>query len=142
MKQSIVKRRDPLTDEERSARMALVKGKGNRSTELCVAGCLVRAGIRGWQRHSPDVTGHPDFVFPAKRIAIFVDGCFWHGCPSCRRNVPYSRRRFWVEKIAVNRRRDRHVTRTLKAQGYAVLRLWEHQLTERKWLTDLKRLLS
>lgn len=142
MKRSAVKRCDPLSREKRSAQMALVKGKGNRSTELCVAGCLVRAGICGWRRHSLDVTGRPDFLFAEKRIAIFVDGCFWHGCPTCRRNVPHSRRRFWLDKIALNRRRDRHVTNTLEAQGYTVFRLWEHQLGKRKWLAELKGLLG
>src|ERR1051325_5071158 len=106
-----VKRRDPLTPKERSARMSRVRGKGNRSTELCVAACLVRAGVRGWKRHPADVPGRPDFFFPTRKIAIFVDGCFWHGCPKCRRNVPYSRRAFWLNKIASNRRRDREVTR-------------------------------
>src|SRR5438309_2240246 len=106
-----VKRRDPLSAAERSARMSRVRGKGNRSTELRVAAFLMRYGFRGWKRHCVDVPGRPDFFFPAAHLVVFVDGCFWHGCPACRRNVPYSRRSFWLDKIASNKRRDLSVTR-------------------------------
>src|SRR5690242_2121977 len=85
-----VKRRDPLTPAQRSERMARVKGRGNRSTEVRIAAALAGAAIRGWRRHPQHVLGRPDFWFPAERVVVFVDGCFWHGCPTCARRLPVS----------------------------------------------------
>jgi DNA mismatch endonuclease (patch repair protein) len=133
---------DPLTPKERSTRMALVRATRNKSTEMHVAAHLVRNGIRGWQRNPPGIVGRPDFYFPQQRIVVFVDGCFWHGCPTCKRNTPRSRREFWQNKIATNRRRDRKVQRLLRAEGYRVVRIWEHALSGGKWLPKLLVLLA
>jgi DNA G:T-mismatch repair endonuclease len=84
----------------------------------------------------------PDFVFPKLRIAVFVDGCFWHGCP-LHATRPKQNAQFWREKIAANRARDRLVTRRLRARGWRVLRIWEHELTkrhERRLLARLARI--
>ena len=71
--------------------------------------------------------GKPDFVFRQERVTVFVDGCFWHFCPQhC--NVPTGNREFWQGKLAKNKVRDRLVTRTLRQQGWRVLRIWEHEL--------------
>ncbi len=83
----------------------------------------------------------PDFVFPKLRIAVFVDGCFWHGCP-IHATQPKQNAEFWSQKIAANQTRDRLVTRQLRARGWRVLRLWEHELTrkyERRLLARLRR---
>jgi DNA mismatch endonuclease Vsr len=66
----------------RSRQMGAVRGKGNRTTEVRVRAILVGAGVRGWVMHPRDVLGRPDFYFPAERVALFIDGCFWHGCPA------------------------------------------------------------
>ena len=87
----------------------------------------MRAGIRGWTLNAIDVCGKPDFVFRLHRLAVFVDGCFWHGCGTCQR-TPTSNRGYWDHKIARNRRRDRKVTMALRREGWRVLRIWEHQL--------------
>lgn len=137
MRTGFVKQHDPLNPQQRSERMAKVRGRGNRSTEMRVAACLIRRGFRGWQRHSSNVPGRPDFCFTRERIAVFVDGCFWHGCPRCQRNVPHSRRDFWRNKIESNRRRDRRVKRMLRQQGYSVFRIWEHSLCDDRWLKRL-----
>lgn len=137
MNRNHVKRRDPLSPEERSERMARVRATNNRSTEKHVAACLIRLGLRGWTRHPEEVAGRPDFCFVKERVAIFVDGCFWHGCPHCQRNIPVTRRHFWEEKLRINRRRDRRVKRTLQSQGYAVVRIWEHALRDKRWLRRL-----
>ena len=122
--------------------MARVKGKGNRSTEERVAAVLRETGVDGWVRHSADLPGRPDFHFPDLGIAVFVDGCFWHGCPKCDRNLPRTRTEFWRSKIAATRRRDRRVTAELRREGTRVMRVWEHQLRDGSWLSALRRLLS
>ncbi len=84
-------RTDPLSEAERSARMARVRGAGNESTEGRVEAALVAAGVEGWEKHPKGVLGKPDFYFPRQRLAVFVDGCFWHGCPVCARRTPTAR---------------------------------------------------
>ena len=133
---------DPLTPRERSARMAKVRGRGNRSTEQAVAAVLIAEGIDGWTEHPPEVLGRPDFYFPTLRLTLFVDGCFWHGCPKCDRNLPRTRSDFWRQKIEGNRMRDRRVQRQLWKRGFHVLRVWEHEVAEETWLPRLRRMLS
>ena len=141
MNKKVVKRHDPMSAEQRSLQMAKVRGTKNRSTEMRVAAYLIRYGFRGWKRHTK-LPGRPDFCFVRKRVAIFVDGCFWHGCPRCRRNLPHSRREFWRHKIDSNRRRDRKIERVLHAQGYSVFRVWEHALSGKRWLSRLRLILK
>jgi DNA mismatch endonuclease (patch repair protein) len=95
-----------LTPLERSARMSLVRSSGNRSTEQAVAARLGSEGILGWERHPTGIIGKPDFYFPAQRVVVFVDGCFWHACPICKRRIPTRRSEFWGTKIDETRRRD------------------------------------
>lgn len=106
--------------------MAAIRGKGNRGTELKLIAIFRAAGIRGWRRGST-LPGKPDFVFPFAKLAVFVDGCFWHGCAKhCRR--PASRQEYWLPKIERNMRRDLEVRKLLRARGWRCLRLWEHSL--------------
>lgn len=81
----------------------------------------------------------PDFVFRHLRVALFVDGCFWHGCPK-HATQPKTNAAFWRDKIAANRARDRRVTRVLRALGWRVLRIWEHELRRRTEPTLVRRL--
>lgn len=129
---------DFLPPAERSALMALIRGKGNASTELRLVAALRAAGIRGWRRGSR-LPGRPDFTFAAARLAVFVDGCFWHGCPRHHR-LPRTRRAFWRAKVMGNRRRDRRVDRELRALGWSVLRIWEHDLRVARLPAVLRRL--
>jgi DNA mismatch endonuclease, patch repair protein len=117
---------DVMSTAERSALMARIRGRGNRSTEQRLAEAFAALRIRGWRRHYP-IPGRPDFAFPQLRIAIFVDGCFWHGCPR-HFQPPMARAEFWEQKIAGNRRRDRKVDRELRHRGWKVIRIWEHGL--------------
>ena len=133
--------RDPLTTSERSALMAKVRGKGNLSTEGRVEQALLSHGLRDWTKHPGDIQGKPDFYFPSHRLAVFVDGCFWHSCPKCARNTPTSRRDFWLAKISENQKRDNTVRRKLRTSGYHVMRIWEHELKTETWLKRLKTLL-
>ena len=106
--------------------MTSVKSYGNKSTELRVLAIFRLYRITGWNRHLP-LPGKPDFAFRRERLAVFVDGCFWHGCPRCYKG-PRTNRKFWREKVAYNRWRDRLVSRSLRRLGWNVVRLWEHEL--------------
>lgn len=106
--------------------MRAIKSRGNASTEMAFVRILRWYGITGWRRHRP-LPGTPDFVFPKKRMAFFLDGCWWHGCPACYR-APKSNRTFWKNKIETNRRRDRRVAKELRMMGWRVVRVWEHDL--------------
>lgn len=112
----------------RSRTMSAIRGRGNRTTEVRLRYMLVSAGLKGWKMHPPWIQGRPDFFFTHQRLAIFVDGCFWHGCKKCG-HFPKSNSRFWRVKIERNRQRDLTTRRRLRASGIQVLRVWEHELT-------------
>lgn len=112
----------------RSRIMSAIRGRWNVTTELRLAGALRRAGITGWRRHLK-LPGRPDFAFPQQKVAVFVDGCFWHGCPRCYK-PPKRNAVFWAEKISANRERDRRVALALRRKGWAVVRLREHELVD------------
>lgn len=132
---------DVFSKAKRSAVMARIRARGNESTELAFMRLLRRHSITGWRRHmsialpkqiasngrSKSARVRPDFVFPKARVAIFLDGCFWHGCP-LHGTSPVSNRTFWSTKLAANRQRDRRISRQLQARRWCVLRIWEHQV--------------
>lgn len=132
---------DSLTEVGRSELMARVRSKGNRSTELRAIALMESNGITGWVVHPPGIAGNPDLYFPEQRLALFVDGCFWHACPRCGR-IPKSRVAFWDAKIKGNRRRDRKVNAMLKQDGYRIMRVWEHSLRDNRWIGRLRRQLE
>lgn len=111
----------------RSRMMSAIRGKNTRSTERTLRLALVRAGIRGWRLHAIDIIGKPDVYFPKLKLAVFVDGCFWHGCARCG-HIPRTRTSFWAAKILRNTQRDRATVHALKATRINVIRVWEHSL--------------
>ena len=114
---------DIYTRSARSRLMSRVCAQHNESTELRLIALLREYRITGWRRGAP-LPGKPDFVFRAHKVAVFVDGCFWHGCPRHGR-VPTSHVEYWAPKLARNAARDRSVTHALRASGWTVLRVWE-----------------
>jgi DNA mismatch endonuclease, patch repair protein len=112
----------PIT-EGRARTMRSILAKGNRSTEVALALVLRQAGLRGWRRHRP-LAGTPDFCWSSEGVLLFVDGCFWHGCPRCY-TPPRHNASFWRAKITYNRQRDTAVTSQLRQEGWTVLRVWE-----------------
>ncbi|XOB40886.1 MAG: very short patch repair endonuclease [Candidatus Nealsonbacteria bacterium] len=118
---------DVHTTTQRSRNMSAIKGKGNQSTEIAFLRLLKKNKITGWLRHYRFLRGKPDFVFVGKKIAIFIDGCFWHGCPKCKLE-PVTNKRFWAEKISINKKRDVAVSKEIKKANWLVLRFWEHQI--------------
>ena len=143
---------DIFTRKKRSAVMSAIRSRGNAATELRLIAIFRAHGITGWRRGATlrwkaddaklkAFRVRPDFVFRARKLAVFVDGCFWHGCP-LHATQPKTNAAFWRKKIAANRTRDRLVTRTLRARGWTVLRIWQHELkpaNARRLLTRLRR---
>jgi DNA mismatch endonuclease (patch repair protein) len=119
---------DIYSREKRSELMSRVRSSGNRKTELRMIQMFRKYGIRGWRRNWP-VFGKPDFVFPMMKVAVFVDGCFWHRCP-LHSTVPETNHEFWQRKLEGNILRDRLVRRSLTNLGWRVLRVWQHELKE------------
>lgn len=113
---------------QRSQMMSAVKGHGNKTTEMRLRIALVRARIGGWKIRPKGLLGNPDFFFPAGKLIVFVDGCFWHGCQECG-HMPRTNGAFWRAKIERNKLRDRQTARSLRGDGFKVLRFWEHELT-------------
>ena len=113
----------------RSAVMSKVRSKGNKSTELRLIEVFHEYGITGWRRNYT-VKGHPDFVFMERRIAVFVDGCFWHG-HDCRNTRPKENEDFWAAKRERNIMHDREVTAKFEQRGWMVVRIWECELKKK-----------
>ena len=152
---------DVFTIAKRSEVMSLIKSRGNKDTELRMMVVFRENGIKGWRRHFRlkaeglvvDKTTEkkvlrsfsirPDFVFPKLKVAVFVDGCFWHACPKCYIR-PKQNRTFWDAKRETNQARDRRQSRALRKAGWTVMRLWEHDLAkkrEKQLLAKLRRVL-
>jgi DNA mismatch endonuclease, patch repair protein len=131
---------DTFSPKKRSWIMAQVKSCGNKSTEMILHSAFRENGITGWRRTYP-LFGKPDFVFPKKRVAVFVDGCFWHGHPrKCR--MPAANKSYWELKIARNIARDQLVTATLRKKGWKVVRIWEDSVKKQSTISKLRKALG
>lgn len=116
---------DVVNRLQRSYNMSRIKGR-NTKPEIKLRKILSKNGLRGYRIHY-NISGKPDIVFPRKKFVIFLDGCFWHRCPSCFIK-PETHKSFWEKKITGNAERDKKVTKTLKSSGWKVMRLWEHEI--------------
>jgi DNA mismatch endonuclease (patch repair protein) len=145
---------DVFSKAKRSEVMARIRSRNNKATELAFMTLLRSHRITGWRRHLPIMLPKsskedrdrrrrqvkPDFVFRARRLAVFIDGCFWHGCP-IHGTKPSANKEFWRNKLRANRARDRFVDQALRQKEWTVLRFWEHQLRRGNWvMTKLRRL--
>jgi DNA mismatch endonuclease (patch repair protein) len=156
---------DVFSKRKRSEVMSRIRSRGNKDTELALARIFRAHGIAGWRRHlvirgrarsplravsrkrtggahgvtRPSFRVRPDFVFRKLRLAVFVDGCFWHACPK-HATQPLNNAAFWRKKFAANQARDRFVTRTLRGAGWRVLRIWEHELAAKGEARLLRRI--
>lgn len=117
-------RGDIMSPEKRSAVMSRIKGKDTQP-EMKIAAVLSILGA-SWESHARDLPGRPDFVFRQDRLALFVDGDFWHGWrfPQWQDKLSEA----WEAKISANRARDARNFRKLRRMGWRVLRVWEHQI--------------
>ena len=131
---------DVFSKEERSEIMRSVKSRNTKSTELAMVKLFKDNNITGWRRTYP-VKGRPDFVFLDIRIAIFVDGCFWHG-HDCRNTRPADHAEYWQKKRERNIQRDKETTERFQKRGWTVVRIWECELKKKNLAATAKRLLS
>lgn len=119
----------PLDDETR----ARMRRQGRRDTkpELAIRRRLHALGYRFRvdYKPEPDLRCRGDIVFTKKRLIVFVDGCFWHGCP-IHATAPKNNAEWWREKLDANTTRDRRTDSALEERGWTVLRLWEHEPTD------------
>ena len=129
---------DIFTKAKRSEVMSRIRSCGNRGTELRLIALMRAYGITGWRRNAR-LFGKPDFVFRAAKLAVFVDGCFWHACPR-HATMPRSNRAFWKAKLTRNAARDREVTRALRRAGWRVLRVWECALRMKRAAGTMRRI--
>ena len=126
---------DTVSPEVRSRIMAQVKSKGMKP-EMQVRRLLHGLGYR-YRLHRKDLPGRPDLVFPSRRKVVFVNGCFWHkhaGCPRVR--IPATNREYWVAKLERNHARDERNVALLEESGWAVMTVWECQLTDIEDVTE------
>ena len=142
---------DVFTQSKRSEVMSLIRSRGNKNTELRLAALMRERGITGWRRQvalkyedgrmkDEKRSTCVDFVFRKERMAVFVDGCFWHGCPR-HATRPVGNRKFWDAKFARNKARDREVSRCLRRAGWTVVRIWECALRKKRQAATMARLM-
>jgi DNA mismatch endonuclease (patch repair protein) len=129
---------DNLRPSDRRKTMQAVKGS-NTSLERSVFSMLAGMGIRGWKKNVKDVKGKPDVVFFEQRVAVFVDGCFWHGCPICKGKKPEANSEYWKSKILNNIERDKRNCSELVKEKWRVVRIWEHEMSNRVYRNDVRR---
>ena len=119
----------------RSQNMARIRGKGTKP-EMQVRRLVHGLGYR-YRLHRADLPGRPDLVFSSRRKVIFVNGCFWHQHPGCKRaGIPSTSRDFWIRKLTGNQARDDRNTSLLEIAGWKVLTVWQCQLKDQEALTD------
>lgn len=122
---------DNLKPEDRRKTMRAVKSQGTR-LERRLWSMLAGMGLRGWKKNCGDVNGKPDVAFIVQKVAIFVDGCFWHGCPHCQRPLPKTNVDYWQKKIERNKELAVIYQNSLSKSGWTVVRIWEHEMRDLK----------
>jgi DNA mismatch endonuclease (patch repair protein) len=128
---------DNLNPSDRRKTMQAVKGK-NTGLERKLFSMLAGMGIQGWHKNVADIKGKPDVVFDKQRIVIFVDGCFWHGCPSCKGKTPVNNFEYWNHKVTKNKARDKKTRNELIGEKWRVVRIWEHDMRDRKSRQEIR----
>jgi DNA mismatch endonuclease (patch repair protein) len=98
--------------------------------ETTLRSALYAVGIKGYRLHKKGIPGRPDIVFSKSKLAVFVNGCFWHSCPVCRLPIPKTHRDFWTKKFKLNVERDKRKVKELESAGWCVLTVWEHEVRE------------
>jgi DNA mismatch endonuclease (patch repair protein) len=118
---------DWLTQEQRTKNMSAIRSHGTKPEKKLAELLLVRFPGRTILERPTELPGRPDFYLPDLNMAVFVDGCFWHGCPKHGR-IPADNRDYWEPKLARNMARDRQNVEALKSAGIRPVRIWDHEL--------------
>jgi len=120
--------RAPIPLREVTSRtMSAIRAK-NTKPEIVLRKALFKSGLRGYRIHRADLPGRPDISYLKKKLAIFVNGCFWHRCPYCKPALPKSHKDFWREKFRKNKNRDKRKIAILKKEGWKTFVFWECQI--------------
>jgi DNA mismatch endonuclease, patch repair protein len=120
--------RPPRPSSEKVSRVMRANRASSTGPELLLRRALWSAGVRGYHLNSPDLAGRPDIIYPRRRLAVFVHGCFWHRCPKHGRTLPKSNQGYWRLKFRLNVQRDSAKTQQLESMGWKVLIVWECEL--------------
>jgi len=120
--------RAPIPEKESTSRVMSANKAKNTKPELILRRTLFKNGLRGYRIHWNRLPGHPDIAFTKKKIAIFVNGCFWHRCPYCAPSYPKSNQDFWENKFRENKARDEKKKTMLEQMGWKVFVFWECQI--------------
>ncbi|HVZ80904.1 MAG TPA: very short patch repair endonuclease [bacterium] len=123
--------------------MSAIRAKGTDPEETLIS-TLRRSGIRSGRRHLKKLPGRPDLSFLDQRIAVFVNGCYWHRCPYCKKPLPKSHRSFWRKKFEANVERDKRKNRELRKLGWRPIVVWECRLKNdpEKQVARIKKMLD
>lgn len=120
--------RAPIPEKESTSRVMSANKAKDTKPELTFRKALWKNGLRGYRLHWKKVPGRPDIVYSKKKIAIFLNGCFWHRCPYCNPSTPKTHQEFWLKKFSNNVERDKRKLNELKKLGWKVIVIWECQI--------------
>lgn len=127
-KEYIRDKRSPKPSNENVSKIMSHNKAKNTKPELLVRKALWEKGHRGYRLHPKNIPGRPDIAFIGKKIAIFVNGCYWHRCPTCNYGIPKTNSKFWENKFSKNVERDKRKIKELKELGWKVVTIWECEL--------------
>ena len=131
-------KRSPTPKSETVSRVMSANKAKNTKPELKLRHQLWKEGIRGYRLHYKKIPGSPDLVFVSKKLAIFVNGCFWHRCPKCQHSTPKNNSEFWINKFEKNKERDRKKISDLESIGWKTIVIWECDLkTDLEWVIKI-----
>lgn len=120
--------RAPVPKSETTSRVMSANKDRNTKPELILRKALWSKGLKGYRLHPKKIPGKPDIVYNRKKVAIFVNGCYWHRCPKCDLPVPKSNSEFWRRKFSKNKERDNQKLKSLKESGWNTIVVWECEI--------------
>lgn len=123
-------KRSPVPKSEGTSKVMSANKAKNTKPELLLRKALCHSGLSGYRLHWEKASGRPDIAFPGKKIAVFVNGCYWHRCPYCKLSTPKTNEKFWEEKFEKNKKRDKEKKVILESNGWKVFVFWECEIKE------------
>jgi len=121
-------KRSPKPKSAAVSRVMSANKRGNTNPEIIFRAALREKGLIGYRLHWKKVPGSPDVAFPNKKLAVFINGCFWHRCADCKFPLPKTNKIFWQTKFKRNKNRDVKKVELLKKIGWKSVTVWEHEI--------------